>query len=253
MILRQCSAAPSRTPSSSGRVSSLVRPGTIAGDGTIAGGIKSGSIHPFGARLRRIGAHHFVPALGRLGSGARIALAAIAPTGQACDHPEVAPEEVGPEEVGLNVLVRVVPNDRAQVVLNGPVRDVPSDRAQVVPSGPAGDVRSDQPQVVPNGPQPVRNGHAMHGRNGLRLVSSDLSDGRNRDRREGRNRKRAIAGRTGPNSRRAHSNVPVRNSKQGRGRRLDRRAAVVRSNAPDRRERGLKAEGIKGKAIVAGR
>ena len=227
---------------------SLVRPGTIAGDGTIAGGIKSGSIHPFGARLRRIGAHHFVPALGRPGSGARIALAAIAPTGQACDHPEV-----GPEEVGLNVPVRVVPNDRAQVDLNGPVRDVPSDRAQVVPSGPAGDVRSDQLRVVRNGRQPVRNDHAMHGRKGLRLARSDLSGGRNRDRREGRNRKRAIAERTGRNSRRAHSNVPVRNSKQGRGRKLDRRAAVgVRSNAPARRERGLKAEGIKGKAIAAG-
>ena len=226
----------------------MVRPGTIAGDGTIAGGIKSGSIHPFGARLRRIGAHHFVPALGRLGSGARIALAAIAPTAQACDHPEV-----GPEEVGLNVPVRVVPNDRAQVDLNGPVRDVPSDRAQVVPSGPAGDVRSDQLRVVRNGRQPVRNDHAMHGRKGLRLARSDLSGGRNRDRREGRNRKRAIAERTGRNSRRAHSNVPVRNSKQGRGRKLDRRAAVgVRSNAPARRERGLKAEGIKGKAIAAG-
>ena len=226
----------------------MVRPGTIAGDGTIAGGIKSGSIHPFGARLRRIGAHHFVPALGRPGSGARIALAAIAPTGQACDHPEV-----GPEEVGLNVQVRVVPNDRAQVGLNGPVRDVPSDRAQVVPSGPAGDVLSDQPQVVPNGPQPVQNGHAMHGRNGPRLARSDLSGGRNRDRRGGRNRKRAIAERTGRNNKRAHSNVPVRNSKQGRGRRLDRRAAVVvRSNAPARSERGLKAGGIEGKAIVAG-
>ena len=202
----------------------MVRPGTIAGDGTIADGIKSGSIHPSGARLRRIGAHHFVPALGRLVSGARIALAAIAPTGQACDHPEV-----GPEEVGLNVPVRVVPNDRAQVDLNGPVRDVPSDRAQVVPSGL---------QLV---------------RNGLRLVrSDDLSGHRNRDRREGRNRKRAIAGRTGRNNRHAHSNVPVRSSKQGRGRRLDPRAAVVRSNAPAPRGRGLKAEGIKGKAIAAG-
>ena len=93
----------------------------------------------------------------------------------------------------------------------------------------------------------------MHGRNGLRLAHSDLSGDRNRDRREGRNRKRAIAERTGRNNKRAHSNVPVRNSKQGRGRRLDRRAAVVvRSNAPARSERGLKAGGIEGKAIVAG-
>jgi hypothetical protein len=103
----------------------------------------------------------------------------------------------------------------------------------------------------------------MLARSGLRLVSSDLIDQRRRvsDRRHGRNRARAIARQTGRSSKRAHSNapvrsskhahsnVPVRNSKQGRGRRLNPHAAVVRSNGgPARRERGLKGEGIKGKA-----
>ena len=206
----------------------MVRPGPIAGDGTIAGGIKFGSIHPYGTRLRRIGAHHFVPALGRLGSGAQIALAAIAPTGQSCDQGD--PVEVVPVQVGLNVPVRVAQAGPAQVVPNGPARAVPSDL------------------------QFVQNGQAMHGRSGLRLVRSDLVGHRHR-RRQGRNRERAIAKRTGPASKHAHSNVHarnskhasnahVRNSKQGRGRRINRRVAMVRVNGPARRERDLNREGL---------
>ena len=76
----------------------------------------------------------------------------------------------------------------------------------------------------------------MHGRSGLRLVRGDLVG-----HRQGRNRERVIAKRTGPASKQAHSNVPVRNSKhasnahvrnskQGRGRRLNRHAAAVRIN-----------------------
>ena len=193
----------------------MVRPGTIAGDGTIVGGIKFGSIHPYGTRLRRIGAHHFVPALGRLGSG---------------------------------VPVRVAQVDRARG-RSDQARDVPSDRAQVVPNGPARDVPSDL--------QFVQNGQAMHGRSDLRLVPSDLIGHRHRvrDRRQGRNRERAIAKRTGPASKQAHSNVPVRNSKhasnahvrnskQGRGRRLNRHVAMVRLNGPAHRERDLNREGL---------
>ena len=231
-ILQQCSAALSRTPFCLERVSSLVRPGTIAGDGTIAGGIKFGSIHPYGTRLRRIGAHHFVPALGRLGSGAQIALAAIAPTGQSCDRGD--PVEVVPVQVGLNVPVRVAQAGPAQVVPNGPARAVPSDL------------------------QFVQNGQAMHGRSGLRLVPSDLIGHRHRvrDRRQGRNRERAIAKRAGlvskhahnsvhvRNSKHARSNAHVRNSKRGRGRRLNRHAAVVRINGPARRERNAIAREV---------
>jgi hypothetical protein len=217
----------------------LVRPGTIAGDGTIAGGIKFGSIHPYGVRLRRIGAHRFVRALGHPGSGARIALAAIAPTGQTCDHPaEVVPNDRA--QVGPNVPVRVVPVDP-----NGPVRDVPNGRKQDVPNGPAGDVRSDQQRVVPSDLQPVRNGHAMHGRTGQRLVRSGLIGQRHRDRRPGGK----IARPTGSNGKSAHSNAHVLNSEQGSGRRLRPHAAVVvRNNGAARRERGLKGEGIEGNA-----
>src|SRR3974390_2021985 len=147
-ILQRSSAALSRTRFFLARVSSLARPGTIAGDGPIEGGIKSGSIHPCGTPPRRIGAHHFVPAPDRLESGAQIAQAAIAPTGQASDHQV---------EVGLNVPVRDVRNDRAEAGPNGPVRDVPN--------GPVRDVPNDQAQVVPND-------RAGDGRSDLRLVRS---------------------------------------------------------------------------------
>jgi hypothetical protein len=120
-------------------------------------------------------------------------------------------------------------------------------------------VRSDPVRVVPSDLQSVQN--AMHGRSGLRLVRSDHHRHRVRDRRQGRNRARAIAKRRGPASKRAHSNAhvrnskharssaPVRNSKQGSGRRLNRHAAVVRINGPARRERDLNSEGIKSNAV----
>ena len=263
-ILQQCSAALSRTPFCLEPVSSLVRLGTIAGDGTIAAGIKFGSIHPSGTRLRRIGVHHFAPALGRLVSGAQIALAAIAPTGQACDQSD--PVQAALEQVALNGPVLDVPSNQVRVVQNGPTRGAPSDQARVGPSGPAPDVLSDQARGSPSGPVPavlsdqarvvpsdlqsVQNGQAMRGRSGPPLVGSDIIGHRRRipDRRQGRNRERAIAKRTGRTSKHAHSSAHVRNSKERRGRKLNRHAAAVRKNEPARRERGLNREGIKNNA-----
>jgi hypothetical protein len=228
----------------------LVRLGTTAGDGTIAGGTKFGSLHPYGTRLRRIGVHHFVPALGRLLSGALIVLAAIAPTGQTCDQSD--PVEVVLEQVVQSGPVPDVPSDQARVVQNGPTRGAPSNQVRVVPKGPAPDVPNDQVRVVPNDLQPVQNGQAIHGRSGPPLVRSDLIGHRRRirDHRQGHNRERAIAERTGRTSKHTHSNADVRNSKNdSRGRRLNRHAAAARINGSARRERGLNRERIKSNAV----
>jgi hypothetical protein len=174
-------------------------------------------------------------------SGAQIVLAAIAPTGQACDQSD--PVEVVPERVGPNGPVPDVPSDQAWVGPNGPVLDVPNDQAQVGQNGPVPDVPSDL--------QSVRNGQPMHDRSGPLLVGSGLIGRRHRirGRRQGRNRERAIAKRTDRTGKHAHSNVHVRNSKEGRGRRLNRHAAVVRNNGPARRERGLNREGINSNTV----
>jgi len=232
MTLQLCSAALSRALFCLARVSSSVRLGIIAGDGTTAAGIKSGSIHPYGIRRRRIGVHRLIPALDRLESGARIALAAIAPIGQATDQDD--PVEVAPARVDLKVRVRVAQADQARA-RNGPARDAPRDLVQVVPNGPVLD--------VPRDPQSGQNGPAMHVRSDPRLVRSNLIGHRHhiRDRRRGRSRERAIAQRPGRNSKRAHSNVRVRSS--SRGQTLNHHAEAVRINGLARREKIRSQEG----------